>query len=68
MTLRRLAQATALWGLAAILMIGMNLARTGEIYLFKQGHIYQVNRLIEDGLLQRMLADRCDRHAYLLCP
>ena len=53
---------------AALLVFGLNFKRTGNFYLGQSGSVYLANRLIEDGILQKLLSEQCEKEYYALCP
>lgn len=53
---------------ACAVILVINFRQSGEIVLTRGGHLFMLGRLAESGILQRLLADRCGRTDYVLCP
>lgn len=59
------------WGCVAlsfVLIPTVNLARTGRFFLSETSDAFLLGRLIEDGIVQRLLSERCATEGYVLCP
>jgi len=57
--------AAAALALAAI--VASNAVRTGEIFLSRSGPAHVFGRLVQDGIVQRLLDDTCPQSGYRLC-
>ncbi len=47
--------------------LGVNLRLTGELLLSRVSSSFLVSRLVQDGIVQQLLADVCDERDYRLC-
>ncbi|MBY0276244.1 hypothetical protein K2Z84_12935 [Candidatus Binatia bacterium] len=64
----RLGYATTCLGLSIVISVLFNLVRTGEPFLFSRvSHVFLTGRLVSNGLIQRLLDERCDGASYALC-
>ena len=48
-------------------VIALNKASTGRVYLHSTSHVFIGNRLIEDGIAQKLLKEHCSDTPYILC-
>lgn len=53
---------------ALFTVLGLNYQRTGAVFLSRTGPASLLNRLIEDGVIQKLLREHCDTTPYSLCP
>lgn len=53
--------------LGIAVLVGSNYARTGEVFLNKAGPAHILGRLMQDGIIQRLLEDTCPEAGYKLC-
>jgi hypothetical protein len=53
--------------LSLILMVVSNFARTGDIFVSRSGPAFMLGRLVQDGIVERLLDDTCPQSAYRLC-
>jgi hypothetical protein len=66
------ARARWIWPAAAVavslaLLLASNFARTGEVFLTRSGPGFVFGRLIQDGIVKRLLDDTCPGAGYALC-
>jgi hypothetical protein len=53
--------------LSLILMVVSNFARTGDIFISRSGPAFMLGRLVQDGIVKRLLDDTCPQSGYRLC-
>jgi hypothetical protein len=54
--------------LSLIAMVVSNFARTGDIFISRSGPAFMLGRLVQDGIVKRLLDDTCPQSGYRLCP
>lgn len=64
---RKALTVAGLTALAMASLMGLNFHRTGDVYLFRGGGAFAMNRLAEDGIAQKLLREHCGEKRYLLC-
>ncbi len=55
------------FGLSLLAMIASNYAHTGRVFISRSGPSFLVGRLIQDGIVKRVLDDTCPISGYRLC-
>jgi hypothetical protein len=63
-----LSHAGAAFGLALILVLSSNFALARSIFISRSGPVFVFARLMQDGIIQRLLNDTCPGSGYDLCP
>jgi hypothetical protein len=58
----------ALTSASFVALFCINFALTGSLFFSKGGHVFLVNRLVENGILHRLLVEHCPQNDYALCP
>ena len=53
---------------AALAIPSLNLLLTGELFYTKAAHSFLLARMVNDGLVDDLLAKRCEDDEYVLCP
>ncbi len=61
------AMPAAAFALSLALIVGSNFARTGEAFFSRAGSAFVFARLLQDGIVKRLLDDTCPRSGYALC-
>jgi hypothetical protein len=66
------ARARWIWPVASValslaLLLASNFARTGEVFLTRSGPAFVFGRLVQDGIVKRLLDDTCPGAGYALC-
>ena len=59
--------AWACLAIAVATALVFNFARTGGVFLSRVTHIFPMSRLVQEGIVQRLLRERCDKSLYVLC-
>ncbi len=54
-------------GVALAFLLASNFARTGEIFVSRAGPAFVFGRLVQDGIVKRLLDDTCPASGYALC-
>jgi hypothetical protein len=49
-------------------LVVSNFARTGDVFVSRAGPAFVLGRLMQDGIVQRLLHDTCPASGYDLCP
>lgn len=55
------------FALSLALIVASNFARTGEAFLSRSGPAFVLGRLMQDGIVKRLLDDTCPASGYRLC-
>lgn len=55
------------WLAALALILGCNYAMSGQIFLSRSGAVFVFARLMQDGIVKRLLDDTCPGSGYKLC-
>ena len=63
----RLAGPLGSFALALLLIVGANYGYTGEVFLNRSGSAFLFGRVMQDGLVKRVLDDTCPQSGYRLC-
>jgi len=58
----------ALTSAGFVALFCINFALTGSLFFSRGGHVFLVNRLVENGILHRLLVEHCPQNDYALCP
>jgi hypothetical protein len=53
--------------LSLLSLVGSNFARTGDVFISRAGPAFVVGRLVQDGIVKRLLDDSCPQSGYGLC-
>jgi hypothetical protein len=71
---RTLPSAAPRWRLPALVfilsllaLVTSNFARTGEVFVSRSGPAFVLGRLVQDGIVKRLLDDTCPGSGYRLC-
>jgi hypothetical protein len=56
------------FALSLALIVASNFARTGEVFFSRAGSAFVLARLMQDGIVKRLLDDTCPQAAWRLCP
>ncbi len=68
----RLGPCLSVLALSLALLVTANFAYTREVFVSRAGHVFLLARLMQDGIVQRLLADVClppgQPQPYTLCP
>jgi hypothetical protein len=64
----RLALPTLAFALSLALIVASNFARTGEVFFSRAGSAFVLARLMQDGIVKRLLDDTCPEAGWRLCP
>jgi hypothetical protein len=54
-------------GLALVLLVGANFGLSRSFYVSRSGPVFVFARLMQDGIVQRLLDDTCPQSGYRLC-
>lgn len=65
---RGIARALGTVATGAACLVAVNYAQTGSVFFSRGGHVYLMAHLIDTGLAQRLLRERCPDAGYALCP
>lgn len=57
----------AAFALSFALIVASNFARTGEVFFSRAGSAFVFARLLQDGIVKRLLDDTCPQSGYALC-
>jgi hypothetical protein len=63
----RLWPCLAALGFAFILLVAANFGLSGRLYVSRAGPVFVFARLMQDGIVQRLLDDTCPQSGYRLC-
>ena len=63
----RAALPAAVFALSLILLVISNFARTGDVFISRSGPAFMLGRLVQDGIVERLLDDTCPGSGYRLC-
>jgi len=63
----RLRSALASLGLALALLLASNFALARSLFISRSGSVFVFARLMQDGIVQRLLDDTCPQSGYKLC-
>jgi hypothetical protein len=55
-------------GLSLALTVGCNFALTRDVFISRSGPVFVFARLMQDGIVKRLLDDSCPQSDYYLCP
>ena len=55
------------FALSLALIVASNFARTGEVFVSRAGPAFVFGRLLQDGIVKRLLDDTCPGSGYRLC-
>lgn len=66
--IRQLILPCVLTVLSLCVLASLNYMRDHMVYLSRSSHAYIVARMIEDGIVPRLLAEHCGEKHYVLCP
>jgi len=55
------------FALSLLLLVASNFERTGEVFVSRSGTGFVFGRLVQDGIVQRLLDDTCPQSGYRLC-
>ena len=64
----RLKSAAAAFAIALGLILASNLALAQSLFISRAGSVFVFARLMQDGIVQRLLHDTCPGSGYQLCP
>jgi hypothetical protein len=64
----RVAAAAALVGISLASLATFNWARTKEVSVTRMPSVFVIGHLVESGLAEKVLADRCAVESFALCP
>ena len=53
--------------LSLLALVTSNFARTGEVFVSRSGPAFVLGRLVQDGIVKRLLDDTCPGSGYRLC-
>jgi hypothetical protein len=56
------------FALSLVLIVASNFARTGEVFFSRAGSAFVLARLMQDGIVKRLLDDTCPEAGWRLCP
>jgi hypothetical protein len=63
-----LSSAGAALALALVLVLTSNFALARSVFISRSGPVFVFARLMQDGIIQRLLAETCPQSGYDLCP
>ncbi len=55
------------FGLSLAAVVASNFVRTGEVFINRSGPAFVFGRLLQDGIVQRLLDDTCPESGFRLC-
>ncbi|MGQ0676141.1 MAG: hypothetical protein ACT4N4_08665 [Rhodospirillales bacterium] len=61
------AMPSLVFALSLALIVASNFARTGEVFFSRAGSAFVFARLLQDGIVKRLLDDTCPQSGYALC-